>query len=119
MSAEVVWETHRFIQQAGPAATGIVLQEAMHWYKLFGLEGRSRTTELLFNCNYLVGFLVFSVFGTLFIYYYTCGGNYLPKDIVVLGLALPTIIKQLIAGANAHINQHMGNGRAFIRAYFV
>ena len=109
------------LQLAPPALVGICMQEALHWYKLGGTLGRDAFNELIRNPLYWLMFLIVSLIGTMFVFYYVGPNTSLDaKDIVLLGAALPSIVRQGIAGVQAHREQHLGGGAAAVlRSYFV
>lgn len=105
-----------FLDIAAPALVGIILQEVLQWYKLAGITPKGEFSALVKNKFYWLFFFAVCISGTLFIYYYISEENYRQKDIVLIGAALPTLLRQFIAGVNAR--QPVTLGENFTDTYF-
>lgn len=105
-----------------PALVGFVFQEALQWYKIFGLQGRRVTNQRLRTPGYWISFIALSIVGSIFLSYYTQGKAFQPADVAVMGASLPTLARQFLASANANLLQHggvMSGISKFIRDYLV
>src|SRR5262249_27433989 len=101
---------------APPTLVGIILQEAIHWYKLAGVLNRPATKELLRNPTYWIFFALVCVFGTLFIYYLTENGSYQPKDLILMWAALPSMFREVVSGAKSRTLSKLGSGPSVERS---
>jgi hypothetical protein len=97
------------VDVAPPILVGIILQEAIHWYKLAGALNRPATKELLRNPAYWIFFMTVCIFGTLFVYYLTENGSYQPRDLILMGAAVPSMFREVVSGAKSRKLSKLGS----------
>lgn len=64
-------------------------------------------------------FSIVSLIGTAFIYFYVGPDESLSgKNILLMGAALPSLVRQAVSGAQAHRNEELGGHATSLRNYF-